>query len=173
MLLRKILKRLSMMYCSRKFKKCGKKVVFDPINSAFSYDTVSIGDDVFIGGQAWIRSTHSQIYIGSHVMFGPGVQIYGGNHILDQVGVPITQITKDETHKDPDVIIKDEVWIGGRSIILSGVTIGRGAIIAAGSVVSKDVEPYAIFGGVPARIIKMRFTPEQILLHEEKIYGII
>lgn len=61
-----------------------------------------------------------------------------------------------------DIIVKDDVWIGLNSIILSGVTIGQGAIIGAGSVVTKDVPPYAIVGGNPAKIIKYRFEPEVI-----------
>lgn len=61
-----------------------------------------------------------------------------------------------------DIIIKDDVWIGLNSIILSGVTIGQGAVVAAGSVVTKDVPPYAIVGGNPAKVIKYRFEPEVI-----------
>jgi acetyltransferase-like isoleucine patch superfamily enzyme len=61
-----------------------------------------------------------------------------------------------------DIIIGDDVWIGTNSIILSGVTIGQGAIIAAGAVVSHNVPPYAIFGGVPARLIKYRFSEKVI-----------
>lgn len=77
-----------------------------------------------------------------------------------------------------DIIVKDDVWIGQSAIILSGVTINQGAIVAAGSVVTKDVPPYAIVGGNPAKVIKYRFEPEVIeelkkfdfsLLTEEKV----
>lgn len=61
-----------------------------------------------------------------------------------------------------DIIIGNDVWIGANCIILDGLTIGDGAVIAAGAVVTKNVPPYAIVGGNPARIIKYRFTPEQI-----------
>lgn len=61
-----------------------------------------------------------------------------------------------------DIVIGDDVWIGVNVTILSGVKIGQGAIIAAGSVVTKDVEPYSIYGGVPARLIKKRFSDEII-----------
>lgn len=66
----------------------------------------------------------------------------------------------DESSKK--TIIGNDVWIGARAIILSGVKIGDGAIIAAGAVVTKDVEPYTIAGGVPAKPIRKRFTDEQI-----------
>lgn len=61
-----------------------------------------------------------------------------------------------------NIEIEDDVWIGNDSIILSGVRIGQGAVVAAGAVVTKDVPPYAIVGGVPAKVIKYRFEPEMI-----------
>jgi acetyltransferase-like isoleucine patch superfamily enzyme len=67
------------------------------------------------------------------------------------------------------IVIEDDVWIGYGAIVLSGVTIGRGSIIAAGSVVIKDVPPYSIVVPEPGRILKQRFTPEQIAEHEEAL----
>jgi virginiamycin A acetyltransferase len=75
---------------------------------------------------------------------------------------------KDDVTSKGDVIIEEDVWIGSNSVILSGVNVGRGAVIAAGSIVNKDIPPYAIVGGVPAKIIKMRFTESQIK-HMERI----
>lgn len=71
---------------------------------------------------------------------------------------------------DKDVIIEEDVWIGSRVTILMGVTVGRDTTIAAGSVVTKDVPPYSIVGGVPAKVIKDYWTEEQIKEHELKIY---
>lgn len=68
------------------------------------------------------------------------------------------------------IIIEDDVWIGANAIILSGVTIGEGAIIGAGSVVTKNVEPYTIFAGNPAKKIKMRFTEDELLNHRQLLY---
>ena len=69
---------------------------------------------------------------------------------------------KQEGVSKGNIIVDDDVWIGFRSTILSGVHIGQGAIVAAGSLVTKDVPPYAIVGGVPAKVIKYRFSPEMI-----------
>ena len=71
---------------------------------------------------------------------------------------------------DMPIIIEDDVWIGANAIILSGVTIGEGAIIGAGSVVTKNVEPYTIFAGNPAKKIKMRFTEDELLNHRQLLY---
>lgn len=67
---------------------------------------------------------------------------------------------------DLPVVIEDGVWVGANVTILKGVTIGRGSVVAAGSVVTKSCEPYSIIGGVPAKLIKMRFTEEEIKEHE-------
>jgi len=85
------------------------------------------------------------------------------DHRYDIVGKAIWDSGRGDAHK---IVIEDDVWIGHGVIVLSNVTIGRGAVIAAGSVVNKDVPPYGIVGGVPAKVLKMRFTPEQIKEHE-------
>jgi len=72
---------------------------------------------------------------------------------------------------DQPIVISDDVWIGAGAIILSGVNIGRGAIVAAGSVVNKNVPPYAIVGGIPAKVIKYRWDEKTIELHEKLCKG--
>lgn len=94
------------------------------------------------------------VTMGDHVMIAPRVSILGGKvHNHSRRDVPMTM--QGETDKG-DVIIGDDVWIGIQAVVMAGVTIGNGAIIAAGAVVTKDVPPYAIVGGVPARILSTR-----------------
>lgn len=81
----------------------------------------------------------------------------------------ITKSNKPEGY-DHDVIIEKDVWIGANVTILEGVTVGRGATIAAGAVVNKNVPPYCIVGGVPAKVIKFYWTIDQILEHERQLY---
>ena len=64
------------------------------------------------------------------------------------------------------LVIEDDVWCGANVTILKGVTIGRGSVVAAGAIVTKSFPPYSIIGGVPAKLIKMRFSPEEIERHE-------
>ena len=67
---------------------------------------------------------------------------------------------------DAAVVIEDDVWTGANVTILKGVTIGRGSVVAAGAVVTKSCPPYSIIAGVPAKVVKMRFTPAEIEKHE-------
>jgi acetyltransferase-like isoleucine patch superfamily enzyme len=121
-----------------------------------------------------LSATRSKIIIGSNVMFGPEVNVQGGNHTTTYIGrIMIDVHDKDKKPEDDlGVFIEDDVWIGCRAIILHGVTIGRGSIIGAGSVVTKSVPPYAIAVGNPARVIKFRWNTDEILSHEALLYPI-
>ena len=108
----------------------------------------------------------------NNVIFGPKPTIITGDHRIDVIGKHIIDVTEEEKLPDQDlpVIIEDGVWCGANVTILKGVTIGRGSVVAAGAVVTKSCPPYSIIGGVPARIIKIRWTIDQILEHEAKLY---
>lgn len=111
---------------------------------------LEIGDNSGLGVNAQI---YGPVSIGKDVMMGPDVIILTANHRFDQFEIPMWQ----QGHKPPKpVTIEDDVWIGTRVIILPGVTIGKGAIVGAGAVVTKAVPEYAIVGGNPARIIGNR-----------------
>lgn len=153
------------------FKKCGKNVVFYPVKSDLYYKNISVGDNVFIGPGASFIATRSYISIGNKVMFGPNVTIRGGNHSTHIIGKAMFDYKNSDKLPDDDqpVVIDDDVWVGTGAIILKGVKIGTGSIIAAGAVVNKDVPKYAIVGGVPAKILRYRWSEEQISEHESII----
>jgi acetyltransferase-like isoleucine patch superfamily enzyme len=92
------------------------------------------------------------------------VQIAGRqDHAIDEVGIPIARSTwvGDRSARGADSVhVGRDVWIGGHSTVLSGVRIGDGAVVGAGSVVTKDIPPFSIAVGVPARVMRMRFTSE-------------
>jgi acetyltransferase-like isoleucine patch superfamily enzyme len=106
------------------------------------------------------------------VIFGPNPTIITGDHRIDLIGKYIIDVTVDE--KQPEnyapVVIEDDVWCGANVTILKGVTIGRGSVIAAGAVVTKSFSPYSIIGGVPAKLIKMRFTEKEIRENDRLLY---
>ena len=72
---------------------------------------------------------------------------------------------------DKEVNIEDDVWVGANVTILMGVTISRGSVIAAGAVVNKSCPPYSIIGGIPAKVIKPRFSIDEIIEHEKMLYA--
>ena len=153
-------------YEKRKFKTIGKDVYIGS-NGIFSYNNISIGNDVYIGANAVFQSSYGNIEIGNHIMFGPGVHIHGGNHIIDEIGSLIKHTSEKKIGEDGQVVIEDDCWIGANAMILANVTIGRGSVIGAGAVVTKDVPPYSIYTGVPEQKIRRRFTDERIKKHED------
>lgn len=133
---------------------------------------VYIYDNVGIGPKANLSTPGAKIIIKGNDAIAEGLTIHTGNHarIVGKFVTDITEANKPEGY-DKDVIIEKDVWIGSNvTIILAGVHIGRGATIAAGAVVNKDVPPYSIVGGVPVKVIKFYWTKEQILEHESKLY---
>lgn len=146
--------------------------------NALSYSGVDIGDNFTLGMFATIECTgvlrevgnhlkignnvginhycfigvRGEIEIGDNVIFGPRVSVFSENHNFDRIDIPIKHqgVTKGITK------IGNDVWIGAQAIILSGVSIGDGCVIGAGSVVNKDIPPYSIAVGVPARVVKKR-----------------
>ena len=128
--------------------KCGKNVNIEK-GAAFP-SSVELGDHSGIGIRAQING---KAVIGKDVMMGPDVCIYAINHEIRRVDIPMNQ--QGFAPENP-VFIGDDVWIGARAIILPGVRIGTGAVIGAGAVVTKDVPDYAVVGGNPACILKMR-----------------
>ena len=161
---------LSFFY-KKMLKGCGSNVRFSALTSDFTYRNLTIGNDVYIGPHALFLCTESQIFIGNKVLFGPHVTIIGGDHRITDVGRFIYDVLDKHPEDDQDVHIEDDVWIGTNTTLLKGVTVGRGAVVAAGALVTKDVPPYAIVGGVPAKVLKYRFTPEQIQEHERQLYA--
>ena len=131
-----------------------------------------LGNDINIGKHSTFWAVHSRIVIGDNVIFGPEVMVMGGNHNTSLAGRYMVDFTEKDKRPDDDqdVIFEGDNWIGARAIILKGVTIGRGAVIAAGSVVVRSVPPYSITVGIPARPRKLRGSVEEIILHELKLY---
>ena len=149
------------------FNKCGKNVYVGR-NCIITYRNTTVGDNVSIGSNCIFLSSVAKIIMGNHIIFGPTVTMITGNHRTDVLGKCMIDVKENEKlpENDQDIVIEDDVWIGANAVILKGVRIKEGSIIAAGSVVVKDVEPYSIYGGVPAKKIKLRFTPEQVIIHK-------
>lgn len=104
-----------------------------------------INENVFIQGAE----------IGNCVMIAPNVAILNSTHNFDRTDIPMIE---QGALRYNNPIIEDDVWLGRNVIIMPGISIGKGSIIAAGAVVTKDVEPFSVMGGVPAKLIKCRMN---------------
>lgn len=120
---------------------------------------------------AVILNLNAKFVLGKGSAATEGFKVATGNHahLIGRYFLTVSEAEKPDGY-DKDVIVKEDVWIGMNVTLLSGVTVGRGAIIAAGAVVTKDIPPYCIAGGVPARPIKFKWTIDQILEHEAILY---
>ena len=110
---------------------------------------IQIGKNSLIGEYCVIRG-QGGVTIGDRVYTSPFTQIIAVNHVFDDPKRPFT----DQGITAEGIIIEDDVWLGAGAVITDGVRVGRGAVVAAGAVVTKDVSPYTVVGGVPAREIK-------------------
>lgn len=142
-------KKIRYLICKSMFKKCGKNVNIEHGADIGTGRHIEIGDNSGIGVNCVVKKA----IIGKDVMMGPDVVFITANHNFEDTSIPM----RGTGHAPAEIIqISDDVWLGTRVIILPGIKIGKGAIIGAGSVVTKDVPDYAIVGGNPARIIRNR-----------------
>lgn len=152
------------------FAQCGDNVTLlyggvfnDPKN-------IYIGNHVMLMDHLQFLTSKAKIVIGNGVIVAAHTSIITGNHRTDLVGkymIDVDETTEKKPSDDADILIDDDVWIGTRVIILKGVHIGRGSVIAAGAVVTKDVPPYSIY--VSRDKIFPRFSPEDEKKHIELI----
>lgn len=128
-------------------------------------------DNTNIAANSYISSFNAKFIVKKNCALAEGLTVHTGNHAR-LLGMFVTDIKEDNKPKgyDKDVIINEDCWVGCNVTLLSGVTIGRGCTIAAGAVVNKDIPPYCIAGGVPAKVIKRIWTIDEILQHEAELY---
>ncbi len=144
--------------CRHLFRQCGHAV---NIHQGARFGTgrcITMGDYANLGVNIYING-RGGVSIGAHVLMGPDIIIYTGTHTFKDPHQPIQlqpMIFKP-------VVIEDDVWIGARTVVLPGITLGHGSIIGANSTVTHDIPPNVVAGGSPARIIRPRFE-EQVVL---------
>ncbi|ELI1804019.1 acyltransferase, partial [Vibrio parahaemolyticus] len=133
-----------------------QSIIFSFGCKVYPAEFIDIGEGTFLGRGVVVSTSasgNSKIQIGKNVLLAQDVLIIGGNHEYKDPSIPIKNQGEG---KQGNIMIGDDVWIGARSIILTGVSIGKGAVIGAGSVVTKDVPCFAVAAGNPAKIIKYR-----------------
>lgn len=133
----------------------------------FNIDNVKVGNFTYGPLYVLCYNPQNKLQIGNLCSIAPGVKfIVAADHLLSNLSTFPFKVKcmgeKYEAVSKGDIIVDDDVWIGCNAIILSGVHIGQGAVVAAGAVVNSNVPPYAVVGGVPAKLIKYRFNEEII-----------
>ena len=124
-------------------------------NVEINHNVTIWGNNIIIGDYTQINpntSIYGRVKIGKYVMIAPNCMIAGGNHSYNDTSVPM----RFQSGTCKGIVIDDDVWIGANCVILDGVRIGRGSVIGAGSVVTKDIEEYSIAVGNPCKVIKKR-----------------
>jgi acetyltransferase-like isoleucine patch superfamily enzyme len=152
------------------FARCGEDVVFDP-DGEYTFSTIHIGDHVAISPRPVFWASESRITIGNFVMFGPSVTIMGGDHNISQLGLRMIEVKEKRPDDDQAVVIEDDTWVGTNAVILKGVRVCRGAVVGAGAVVTRDVPAYSVVGGVPARVLRFRWSVDEVIDHESVLYA--
>lgn len=149
----------------------GKRFHVGPLSRIWAPNKLVFGDDCYVGKYCTIEVDGT---IGDGVLIANNVGLVGRtDHDITQVGSLISRSRwigdADYNPERATVTVEDDVWIGFGAIVLSGVTIGRGVIVASGSVVTKDIPPYAIVAGNPARVMTQRFDAETAAEHERRL----
>ncbi len=171
----RLIKRVRMRFIRWKYRRflvarsgftCGRGTIF------YARNRIQMGHNVYFGRYCNIES---DARIGNDVLVANNVAFVGRvDHDIRQVGVPIrfARSIRDGGYvpdgADTTIIVGDDVWIGYGAILLSGIQVGHGAIVAAGALVTKDVLPFTIVGGVPARVLGRRFKDEEIEEHKRE-----
>lgn len=160
------------MFPNRKIVTYGKGLHVGKRTRIWAPDHVVIGRDVYIGKDV---SIECNCRIGDYCLIANRVAFVGrDDHDFHAIGVPVrfSPWIGGDAERLPashEIVVGDDVWIGYGAILLTGISIGRGSIIAAGSVVTRDVQSYSIVAGVPARVLGKRFDDAQIAEHEYRI----
>lgn len=143
-------RKIRSFFAGRTFDGYGEYITIEKGANFGTGKGIIIGSFSGIGIRCHVRGP---LEIGNYVMMGPEVIILTGAHEFEDLNTPMCLQGKKKSKK---VVIEDDVWVGARVIILPGVRVGRGAILGAGAVVTKNVPPMGIVGGNPARVIKYR-----------------
>lgn len=154
-----------------KFGYCADDVILTPPLYLGNMKNIYLYENTCLASNTFISATNAKFIVKKNCCIAERLTVHTGNHamIVGRFCSSITEADKPKTN-DEDVVVESDVWIGCNVTLLSGVHIGRGAIIAAGAVVTRDILPYSIVGGVPAKFIKFKWSIEEILEHESVLY---
>ena len=165
-----------LFFNSKKMGFCGKNVIIYPSVYISGLHNLYMYDNTILYSDSKILCTRAKFVMKRNSGAAAGFSVITGNHmsVVGRWFIELTDKDKDQSRSvkkyDKDVIVNEDVWIGTNVTLLSGSIIGRGAIIGSGSVCRNSVPPYSIVIGNPAKVIGFRFTPDEIIKHENVLY---
>ncbi|MDO8527435.1 MAG: acyltransferase [Deltaproteobacteria bacterium] len=148
----------STIIATPKFIKIGKNLALGKFCQIYCQDpekgsVLEIGNNVSLNSNAMIIANEGgKIYIGNDVLLGPNVVLRAANHSFESKNIPI----RSQGHKGGTIVLEDDVWLGAGVVVLPNVRIGKGSVVGAGSVVTKDIPPFSVAMGVPAHVVRSR-----------------
>lgn len=156
---------LGLMYSIYFSIKAHRKIFSTRFGSIPDLNAVNLNIEAgfFAGPNLYIRGNrYCAIRIEGKVLFGPDVMLLGGNHITNRSYEHIYDYNEDDP-SSKDIVVKKGAWIGARTILLSGAVVGEGTIVGCSSVVNRELKPYSIYAGSPAKFIRARFTKVELI----------
>lgn len=176
LLIQRIIRKINLWQENRRYHNLAQGCKIQDNTTVSVPDNLVMMEGAILEPGATILNINAKFIMGKHSGVGPGLTVIAGNH-MSIVGKFLNDVTDadkfavDPNHKqDQDVILEEDVWLGSNVTLLNGVRIGRGAIVAAGTVVRTKIPPYSIVAGNPAKVVGFRFTPDQVEEHETILY---
>ena len=172
----RLLRFVGAFYKTRKFPNAHPSAVVPVSTNVYNVDNLILGERVSIGPDSEIMNPRAKFIMKKWSFTARELLVVDGNH-MSIVGIPLIDVRDEDKDRldinnefNKDIIVDEDVWIGARVTLCAGCHINRGSIVAAGAVVTKELPPYSVCGGVPARFLKFKWTIEEILEHETKLY---
>lgn len=164
-------------YKSQKFPHAHSSASVPFSVHVYNHDNLFLGERVSIGPDSEIMNPRAKFIMKKWSFTARELLVVDGNH-MSIVGIPLIDVRDEDKDRldvnqkfNKDIVVDEDVWIGARVTLCAGCHINRGSIVAAGAVVTKELPPYSVCGGIPARFIKFKWTIEEILEHETKLYN--
>lgn len=172
----RLLRFIGSFYQKREFPYAHPTAQVPVSTHIYNCDNLILGERVSLGPNSEIMNPRAKFIMKKWSFTARELLVVDGNH-MSIVGMPLIDVRDEDKDRldvnhefNKDIVVDEDVWIGARVTLCAGCHISRGAIVAAGAVVTKEMPPYSVCGGVPAKFIKFKWTIEEILEHEAKLY---
>lgn len=172
----RLLRFAASFYRTPKFKHVHPSAQVSVSTHVYNEDNLIMEEKAAIGPNSEIMNPRCKFIMRKWSFTARELLVVDGNH-MSVVGIPLIDVRDEDKDRldvnheyNKDIIVEEDVWIGARVTLCAGAHINRGSIVAAGAVVTKEFPPYTVLGGVPAKFIKFKWTIDQILEHESKLY---